>query len=76
MIVYKGSDVVFSVEEPKTSFWMHNTSEWNQSYAKTCESVKEMGNATGILFLKDHRDCGTNFLFFSQRKLLLLLSTA
>ena len=47
MIIYKGSDVIFSTEEPKSSFWTKNVNETNHSYTKTCEYIKELGNATG-----------------------------
>lgn len=48
MIVYKGSDVIFDHEEPKWNFWT-SSAQTNQSFAKTCESIKEMGNATGTV---------------------------
>lgn len=46
MIVYKGSDVIFDHEPPKWSFWT-SSAQNNQSWAKTCEYIKELGNATG-----------------------------
>lgn len=53
MIVYKGSDVIFDHESPKWNFWRQDPSNTNQSFSRTCEFIKENGNATGkVLFLK------------------------
>ncbi|KAK4003561.1 LOW QUALITY PROTEIN: ADAM 17-like protease [Daphnia magna] len=46
MIVYRGSDVIFDNEPPKWNFWMSNSAEKNHSFARTCASVQEEGNAT------------------------------
>ena len=47
MIIFRGSDLMFDTEEPKSSFWMQGANSGNHSYAKTCESVVETANATG-----------------------------
>jgi len=46
MIVYKGSDVIFDHESPKWNFWRQDPSNTNQSFSRTCEFIKENGNAT------------------------------
>jgi hypothetical protein len=47
MIVYRGSDVIFDHEPPKWNFWTSSSVEKNHSFARTCASVQEEGNATG-----------------------------
>ena len=55
MIIYKGSDVIFDYEPPKWNFWTSNSVEKNHSFARTCASVQEEGNATGLPLKKKTR---------------------
>lgn len=61
MIVYRGSDVIFDHEPPKWNFWTSNTVEKNHSFARTCASIQEEGNATG-LHISDYN------LFLNKKK--------
>lgn len=69
MIVYRGSDVIFDHEPPKWNFWTSNTVEKNHSFARTCASIQEEGNATG-LHISDYN------LSLNKKNFLLCLEEA